>query len=321
MPDASQFVSSETEGDLWPSLPLEAWQDTYATLHRWTQIIGKIRMNLSPKVNHWWHVPLYVTSRGLTTSPMPYGSHICQIDLDFISHEMVITTDKGDRRSVALAPRSVADFYAETMSTLKSLGINVHIWTTPVEIAERTPFEQDRVHASYDPEYAHRFWKALVQADRVLKEFRCGCIGKSSPVHFFWGGFDLAVTRFSGRRAPEHPGVPNVSRQVMIEAYSHEVSSCGFWPGAGLGMPAFYAYAYPEPEGFKDHPVQPAEAYYHTGMGEFILPYDAVRTANSPDEKLLSFLESTYEAAVIHGKWDRSSVERSPLTHELKKVG
>jgi hypothetical protein len=321
MPDASQLISTENKGDLWPGLPLEAWQDTYATLHRWTQIIGKIRMKLSPMINHWWHVPLYVTSRGLTTSPMPYHQHILQIDLDFISHEMVITIDSGDRRSVALAPRSVADFYAETMSALKSLGIEVRIWTTPVEIADRTPFEQDRVHASYDPEYAHRFWKILVQADRVLKEFRSGYVGKASPVHFFWGGFDLAVTRFSGRRAPEHPGVPNVGRQVMIEAYSHEVSSCGFWPGAGLGMPAFYAYAYPEPEGFKDHPVQPAEASYHKGMGEFILPYDAVRTAPSPDEKLLSFLESTFEAAVIHARWDRASLERNPLARELKKAG
>jgi hypothetical protein len=199
MLDASQLVSSETGGDLCPSLPLEAWQDTYTTLHRWTQIIGKIRMKLSPMVNHWWHVTLYVTSRGLTTSPMPYGQHICQIDLDFISHEMVITTDKGDRRSLALEPRSVADFYAETMSTLKLLGINVRIWTTPVEIVDRTPFEQDRVHTSYDPEYAHRFWKILVQVDRVLKDFRSRFIGKTSPVHFFWGSFDLAFTRFSGR--------------------------------------------------------------------------------------------------------------------------
>lgn len=321
MSDARQPLSSETEGDLWPSLPLEAWQDTYATLHRWTQIIGKIRMKLSPMVNHWWHVPLYVTSRGLTTSPMPYGPHICQIDLDFISHEMIITSDSGDRRSVALVSRSVADFYAETLSTLKSLGINVRIWTTPVEIADRTLFEQDRVHASYDPEYAHRFWKVLVRVDRVLKEFRGRFIGKASPAHFFWGSFDLAVTRFSGRRAPVHLGAPYVGRQVMIEAYSHEVSSCGFWPGAGLGMPAYYAYAYPEPEGFKDYPVKPAEAYYHKGMGEFILPYDAVRTAPAPDANLLSFLESTYEAAAIHGKWDRASVERSPLMREPKKSG
>jgi hypothetical protein len=321
MPDTSQLFSSETREDLWPSLPLEAWQDTYATLHLWTQIIGKIRLKLSPLVNHWWNVPMYVTSRGLTTSPMPYGPHICQIDLDFISHEMVITTDSGDRRSLALVPRSVADFYAETMATLRSLGINVNIWTTPVEIADRTPFEQDRIHASCDREYAHRFWKILVQADRVLKEFRSGFIGKASRVHFFWGGFDLAFTRFSGRRAPEHPGVPNVGRQVMVEAYSHEVSSCGFWPGAGLGMPAFYSYTYPEPAGFKEYPVQPAEAYYHKNMGEFILPYDAVRIAQSPDEKLLSFLESTFEAAVIHGKWDRTSLARSRATSMLEQAG
>ncbi len=310
MPDTGQLFSSETREDLWPSLPLDAWQDTYATLHRWTQIIGKIRMKLSPLVNHWWNVPLYVTSRGLTTSPMWHDGHICQIDLDFMSHEMVITTDKGDMRSVALAPRSVADFYAETISTLGSLGIDVHIWTTPVEIDDRTPFEQDRIHASYDPEYAHRFWKVLVQVDRVLKEFRRSCIGKVSPVHFFWGSFDLALTRFSGRRAPEHPGAPNVGRQVMVEAYSHEVSSCGFWPGAGLGIPAFYSYAYPEQAGFNEYPVQPAEAYYHKGMREFILPYEAVRTARSPDEKLLSFLKTTLDAAMIRCKWDKASLER-----------
>ena len=310
MPEIDRcFVSADKE-DAWPGLRLEAWQDTYATLHLWTQIIGKIRLKLAPMTNHWWQVPLYITSRGLTTSPMPYGSHIFQIDLDFLSHEMCITTDCGDRRSVALKPRSVADFYAETMSSLKSLGIEVSIWTTPVEIPDRTPFEQDHLHASYDPEYAKRFWKALVQADRVLKEFRCRCIGKTSPVHFFWGAFDLAATRFSGRRAPEHPGSPNVARSVMVEAYSHEVSSCGFWPGAGLGMPAFYAYAYPEPEGFKDYPVQPEAAYYNKDFGEFILPYDAVRLAEDPDEKLLAFLQSTYEAAAHTGRWDRPSLER-----------
>jgi hypothetical protein len=213
-------------------------------------------------------------------------------------HEMCIKPDTGDTRTVALKPRSVADFYAATMSALKSLGINVSIWTTPVEIPDRTPFEQDHAHAAYDPEYAHRFWKILVQTDRVFKSFRCSCLGKVSPVHFFWGAFDIAVTRFSGRRAPEHPGGPNIGRYVMLEAYSHEVSSCGFWPGAGLGMPAFYAYAYPEPEGFKDYPVQPKSAFYHKEIREFILPYDEVRLADDPDRELLT------------GRWDRSDLER-----------
>src|SRR5208337_1039126 len=212
-------------------------------------------------------------------------------------HKMLITTHTGDSRSVALAPRSVADFYAETMDSLKALGIDVSIWTTPVEMPDRTPFEQDHTHTAYDPEYAYRFWNVLVQVDRVLKEFRCGYIGKASPVHFFWGSFDMAVTRFSGRRAPEHPGAPYVARSVMVEAYSHELSSCGFWPGAGLGTPAFYAYAYPEPNGFKEYPIQPEDAYYNKDFGEFILPYNAVQTAQSPDHKLGEFLKSTYEAA------------------------
>ncbi len=297
--------------NIWPDLPLEAWKETCETLHRWTQIVGKIRLGLAPMTNHWWQVSLSVTARGLTTSPIPYGPRVFQMDFDFISHEMLITTDSGDRRAIALKPRSVADFYKENMSALASLGISVRIWTTPVEIAQRTPFEQDRAHASYDPDYAHRFWKVLVQTDRVLKAFRGRYIGKASPVQFFWGSFDMAATRFSGRPAPEHPGAPNVGRSVMVEAYSHEVSSCGFWPGAGLGKPAFYAYAYPEPEGFRDHPVQPAKASYNRDFGEFILPYDAVRTARSPDKDLLSFFESTYEAAAILGNWDRASLERA----------
>lgn len=307
MTDTSRNISSTGGEDIWPALPLEAWQDTYATLHRWTQVVGKIRMALSPMMNHWWQVTLYVTSRGLTTSPMPFGQNICQIDFDFISHQMRITTDNGDSRS---ARRSVADFYAETMSALKAVGISVRIWTTPVEIEDRTPFEKDRAHAAYDPDYAHRFWKILVQADRVFKEFRSRFIGKASPVHFFWGGFDLAVTRFSGRLAPEHPGVPNVARFVPIEAYSHEVSSCGFWPGAGLGMPAFYSYAYPEPKEFREYPVHTAGAYYHQTLGEFILPYDAVRSAASPDAKLMTFLESTYNAAAVLANWDTAALVR-----------
>jgi hypothetical protein len=303
------FISAHRE-DRWPDLPLKAWEDTYATLHLWTQIIGKIRLKLAPITNHWWNVTFYVTSSGLTTSPIPYGSHIFQIDFDFLIHQMCIKTDIGDTRTIALKPRSVADFYAETMSALTSLGINVSIWTTPVEIPDRTPFEQDHTHAAYDPEYAHRFWRVLVQTDRVFKSFRCSCVGKVSPVHFFWGAFDIAVTRFSGRRAPEHPGGPNVARYVMLEAYSHEVSSCGFWPGAGLGMPAYYAYAYPEPEGFKDYPVQPKAAFYHKDIREFILPYDEVRLADDPDRELLAFLQSTYEAAAETGGWDRLGLER-----------
>lgn len=294
----------------WPGLPLEAWQDTYTTLHRWTQIIGKIRLRLAPMVNHWWQVALYVTSRGLTTSPMPYGERVFQIDLDFLVHEMRISTDTGFVRSVPLVARPVADFYAETMAALASLGIEVAIWTTPVEVPERTPFERDRTHADYDPEFAERLWRVLLQTDRLLKEFRSGYVGKVSPVHFFWGAFDMAVTRFSGRRAPRHPGAPYVARYVAEEAYSHEVASCGFWPGAGLGEPAFYAYAYPEPEGFGDFPVKPSEAYYHRELREFILPYEAVRKASSPGEALLAFCGSTYEAAAILGGWDRASLER-----------
>lgn len=298
------------EEPVWPELPLEAWQDTCATLHMWTQIIGKIRLQLAPMTNHWWQAVFYITARGFTTSPMPFNSRYCQIDFDFIDHEMRISTDAGDSRSVALKPRSVADFYHSTMEALASLGIDVAIWTTPVEVPERIPFEQDHTHATYDPEYARHHWKVLVQADRVLKAFRARFTGKVSPVHFFWGAFDLAVTRFSGRRAPAHSGVPNVARSVMVEAYSHEVSSCGFWPGTGLGEPAFYAYAYPEPEGFRDYPVRPEEAYYNKDWGEFILPYEAVRMAESPDGKLLAFLQSTYEAAADLGGWDRDTLER-----------
>ncbi len=295
---------------LWPRLPLEAWEKTNQTLHMWTQIVGKIRLKLAPMLNHWWQVPLYVTTRGLTTSPIPYGSRAFQIDFDFFTSDMHILTDTGEDRAIALRPRSVADFYRATMETLKSLGIEVSIWTTPVEVEERIPFELDTGHATYDLRYARSCWRVMAQADRIMKRFGSGFIGKVSPVHFFWGSFDLAVTRFSGRRAPVHGPVPNIAHFVVAEAYSHEVSSCGFWPGAGLGEAAFYAYAYPEPEGFDKYPVQPDEAYYHPDLREFILPYDAVRTAQSPDETILSFFESTYEAAANLGKWDRASLER-----------
>ena len=296
--------------EVWPDLPLSAWQDTCVTLHRWMQIVGKIRLALAPPVPHCWQVPLYVSARGLTTSPIPYRSLIFQIDFDFIDQKLVIQTSQGAQQSFALSPRSVADFYREMMGHLHALGIDVSIWTVPVEIEDRTPFERDVQPRVYDPEHARRFWQILVQVDRVLKAFRCRFVGKVSPVHFFWGGFDMAVTRFSGRKAPPHPGVPNVARSVMLDAYSHEVSSCGFWPGAGLGMPSFYAYAYPEPKGFAEYPVQPREAYYDTTFREFLLPYDAVRTASVPDETLLAFLQSTYEAAATLGHWDRAALER-----------
>jgi hypothetical protein len=300
--------------DAWPSLPLGDWEDTYATLHMWTQVIGKIRLALAPLINHWWQVPLYVTARGLTTSPIPYGTRTFQIDFDFLAHELHIDTSSGGQRSFPLAPRSVADTYYRTMEALRTLEIDVPIWTTPVEIANPIPFEQDDRHA-YDPDYAQRFWRILVQADRVLTGFRAGFLGKASPVHFFWGSFDLAVTRFSGRRAPVHPGAPNVADFVTREAYSHEVSSCGFWPGGGpISEPVFYAYAYPEPPGFKDYPIRPAEAFYSPELGEFLLPYEAVLNAESPDQALLAFAQSTYEAAANLGKWDRQNLERQPVS-------
>lgn len=286
------------------------WKDTYDTLHRWTQIIGKIRLALTPKLNHWWNSTLYITPRGLTTSSMYYNGRLLQIDFDFIAHLLFIITADNPTKTIALRPCSVAEFYQETMLALRSLGMPVSVWTTPVEVPDRTPFEQDKKHTSYDPEYVQRFWRILAQASRVLLEFRSRFIGKVSPVHFFWGAFDLAVTRFSGRTAPSHPGAPYCPPFVMVEAYSHEVSSCGFWPGGGpVNEPVFYAYAYPEPQGFKEYPIQPKEAFYHTEMSEFLLPYDVIRTANS-DDVLLAFLQSTYEAAATCAKWDRSTLER-----------
>ena len=297
--------------DTWPALPLEKWKDTYATLHMWAQIVGKIRLVQTPLVNHWWNATLYVTSRGLTTSAMPHDGRLFEIDFDFIDHHLLIKSSDGGSQTVRLSPRSVAEFYRDTMAALRSLGIPVTIWTKPVEVEDRTPFEQDQKHSAYDPEYAQRVWRILLQASRVLTQFRSRFLGKVSPVHFFWGAFDLAVTRFSGRPAPQHPGAPNVARFVAVEAYSHEVSSCGFWPGGGpVDTPAFYAYAYPEPEGFKEYPIQPAGAFYHAQMKEFLLPYDVVRTAKSPDQVLLAFLQSTYEAAANRGQWDRAALER-----------
>jgi hypothetical protein len=309
--ETTPTVSQPRAANIWSDLPLDAWRDTYATLHLWTQIVGKIKLAQSPMCNHWWQVSFFVTARGLTTSLVPYGARAFQIDFDFIDHELRIETDTGDRRSVALAPRPVADFYRDVMSSLRSLNIEVPIWTTPVELAERIPFEQDYKHSSYDREYAGRFWQILTQVDRVMKVFRGLFVGKASPVHFFWGSFDLAVTRFSGRTAPDHPGGANVARYVMREAYSHECSSCGFWPGAGFGQPAFYSYAYPEPQGMRDCPIQPKEAFYSQDIGEFILPYDAVRTADSPADALLAFFQSTYVAAADAAHWDRAALERT----------
>ena len=300
-----------TTTNLWPGLPLADWKDTYYTLHMWTQIVGKIRLALTPLQNHWWNATLYVTPRGLTTSTMTYKGRHLRIDFDFISHNLLIDTANGSSKTIALRPRSVADFYQETMSAMASLGIPVTIWTTPVEVPDRTPFEKDQKHAAYDPEYAQRAWRILLEGSRVLEKFRCRFTGKVSPVHFFWGSFDLAVTRFSGRTAPKHPGAPNLARFVAVEAYSHEVSSCGFWPGGGpVNEPVFYAYAYPEPQGFADYPIQPPEAFYHKDMSEFVLPYDVVRNAKLPDEVLLSFLQTTYEAAATCAKWDRHALER-----------
>ena len=295
----------------WPPLPYEAWKDTQATLHLWTQIVGKIRLAQAPWTNHSWHVPLYVTARGLTTSPVPYGARTFEIAFDFLAHQLLIQTSDGAVETLPLAPRTVADFHRELFARLRSLGLDVRIRTVPCELPEAIPFEMDEEHRSYDADAVGRFRQALVQADRVLKQFRARFIGKASPVHFFWGSFDLAVTRCSGRRAPPHPGgVPNLPDWVAREAYSHEVSSCGFWPG-GEAMPraVFYAYAYPEPDGFKAASVRPVQARYEGGLGEFVLPYDEVRQAASPDDMLLQFLQTTYEAAADLGRWDRAALE------------
>jgi hypothetical protein len=301
-----------SSGD-WPALPLTEWADTCATLQLWTQIVGKVRLARTPLVNHWWNVTLYVTSRGLTTSPIPHAALSFQIDFDFISHRLIIQVSNGDTATIPLKPRSVADFHAEFMSTLRKLGLDTHIWTMPVEIPDAIPFEKDDKHTSYDPEYANRFWRALVQSERVFNRFRSRFIGKVSPVHFFWGSFDLAVTRFSGRTAPDlNSESPNLGARVMREAYSHEVSSCGFWPGnGGYDQAAFYSYAYPEPPGFDHASVRPAGAFYDQGLGQFILPYDAVRLAEDPDHALMEFLQSTYEAAAGLAALDRSGLERA----------
>lgn len=310
---STRSEARDTPGSAWPALPLEAWKDTYDTLHMWTQIVGKIAVAQSPLVNHWWQASLRVTSRGFSTLPLPHGQRTFQIAFDFSDSRLRIKSSDGGEGSVELAPRTVADFYGEVMHTLESMGLGVRIWTRPVEVADPIPFELDTRHASYDPEYVRRFCSILGQADRVFSLFRSAYLGKVSPVQFFWGSFDLAVTRFSGRRAPEYTGgALNVARWVMEEAYSHEVSSLGFWPGGGaVPYPAFYSYAYPEPAGFAAAPIRPDGASYNRDIDEFILPYDAVRAAGDPDAALLEFAQSSYEAAANRGGWDRAALERS----------
>jgi hypothetical protein len=302
----------------WRPLPFAEWKETAITLHMWTQIVGKIRLVLSPWTNHSWHVTLYVTSRGLTTSPIPYGSYTFEILFDFIDHQLLIDKSDGARRTIPLKPQSVAEFYRTVMKTLSDLELPVTINTMPNEIENPIPFDQDEEHRSYDREYAKRFWRVLVQSDRVFKDFRSRFCGKCSPVHFFWGSFDLAVTRFSGRPAPPHPGgIPHLPDAITREAYSQEVSSLGFWPGnVAAPTPIFYSYAYPEPSGFTEAKVQPAAAFYEPKFREFMLSYDEVRTAQKPDEVLLGFAQSTYDAASILGKWDRDALrEVKPSLH------
>jgi hypothetical protein len=295
----------------WPELPYAAWKDTCATLQLWTQIVGKIRLALMPWLNHSWHVTLRVTARGLATPLISSGGHDFQIELDFIDHTLWIRTADGHYRQVMLRPVPVAELYADVLIALSELGITVRIDEMPNEIPDAIPFSEDRVHAAYDPDFANRFWRVLLRAHEVFTEFRTAFLGKASPVHFFWGSFDLAVTRFSGRRAPPHPGgIPHLSDAVVREAYSHEVSSAGFWPGGGpIDYAAFYSYAYPAPDGFASMPVRPAQAFFSKELGEFILPYDAVRTAPDPKQALLEFLQSTYEAAANTGNWDRANLE------------
>lgn len=301
------------DNEQWPKLPLEQWQDTYETLHLWSQIVGKIRLSQMPWINHSWHIPLYVSVRGLTTSLIPYGTRAFEIEFNFFDHRLDITSSNGGRYSFDLEPMSVAAFYRKIADGLAEMDIEFSIWSFPVELPDPIQsFANNETQAAYDADAVERFWRVLLQVHRVFTVFRSRFIGKVSPVHFFWGAFDLAVTRFSGRTAPKHPGgAPNCADWVMEEAYSHEVSSAGFWPGAGLGEAAFYAYAYPSPDGFSEYPVRPETAYFHKDLGEFVLPYEAVRQADSPDEALLEFLQCTYEAAADLAGWDRNELERN----------
>jgi hypothetical protein len=300
----------------WPAIPVRDWQDTRDTLLLYTQVVGKVRLANEPLVNHWWNTTLYLTARGLTTSPMPHPTGPAfQIDFDFLAHRLEIATVTGERRALPLEPRAVADFYDAVMTLLDELGVATAIWPMPVEIPGAIPFTQDRSHASYDPDAVHRFWLALIRMEQVFKIFRARFLGKVSRVHFFWGAFDLAVTRFSGRTAPPHPGgAPNCGPHVMWEAYSHEVSSCGYWPGAPGEEGIFYSYAYPEPAGFRDVRVEPGAARWDEGLAEFVLPYEAVRRAADPEDLLLTFLQNTYEAAADAAQWDRTALERTAGT-------
>jgi hypothetical protein len=302
----------DMDDECWPALPAAAWRDTRATLHLWTQVVGKVKLTLTPWLNHSWHVVFYLSARGLTTGPMPYRGGSLQIDFDFIDHVLWLRTASGHIRQIMLRPMAVAEFHADVMIALKELGVDIAIRTMPCEIADCIPFDQDLALRDYDPAYANRFWRALLSTHKVMAQFRTGFLGKASPVHFFWGSFDLAVTRFSGRRAPLHPGgVPHLADAVTQEAYSHEVSSAGFWPGGGGPMEeaAFYSYAYPTPEGFAGAAVRPDEAFFSQELGEFLLPYDAVRNARDPDAALMAFLQSTYEVAADLAKWDRKALE------------
>ena len=309
MPNSRLSLTSDSS-ECWPQIRLADWKDTCTTLHMWTQIVGKIRLELTPRLNHWWNVPLYVSPRGLTTSIIPYGTRQFEMEFDFVENQLVIRTSDPETASVALAPRSVADFYQDVMAKLRSLGIDIQIWKMPVEVADPIPFDQDKVHASYDGESVRRLWRILLSVDEVFKLFRSRFVGKSSPVHFFWGSFDLAITRFSGRRAPARNDADPVLRKIMQEAYSHEVISAGWWPGGGeVKEAAFYCHAAPTPNGFGQQKVQPAEAFYHSGLGEYLLMYDEVRRAKSPSAALLEFLQTTYEAGATTGKWDRKDLE------------
>jgi hypothetical protein len=300
----------EAAVDGWPEIPVAAWESSRDTLQLWTQVVGKVRLANTVPVNHWWNVPLYVSAVGLTTSLIPRGDRGFEIEFDFVAHQLDITVTDGSVRSMALEPRSVADFHHELMAHLDDLGLSTSIWTTPVEIPGAIPFEDDQEHAAYDADRVQAFWLALVQMERVFTQFRARFVGKCSPVHLFWGALDLAVTRFSGRGAPLHPGgAPNCGPFVMHEAYSHEVSSAGYWPGPD-GEGVFYSYAYPDPVGFREALVSPGEASFHEGLGEFVLPYEVVRTADDPDATLLEFLQTTYEAAADLGGWDRDDLER-----------
>jgi hypothetical protein len=311
--DSQGSLDRQPRADVWPELTLAAWEDTRVTVHLWTQVVGKVRLALEPAANHWWQVPFYLSARGLTTSIMHTTDGGLEIEFDFIDHMLKLETTSGKRRTVALEPRTVASFYESTMAALGDLGVHIKLMARPVEVERAIPFARDTEHAAYDADAIHRFWLALLQSHRVLSMFRGSFIGKASPIHFFWGGFDLATTRFSGRTAPKHPGnVPNCADWVMHQAYSHELSSCGFWPG-GSSEGSFYAYAYPELDGYAQTPAGVDAAYYDRALGEFILPYAVVRASHDPDSLLLRFLQSTYEAAAAKGNWDRRALDSKPV--------